>query len=80
MTPSPVVAPGRDGGRAVETNVDHEIGNDAWAGEDAAQNSAGSVDDNARHHGYSPALARFAIQPDANMRLAPHGGLLYDAI
>jgi hypothetical protein len=79
MTPSPVVAPSRDGGRAVETNVDHEIGNDAWVGV-AARNAAGSVDGKARNHGYSPALSRFAVQSDADMRLAPHGDLLYDAI
>jgi hypothetical protein len=27
-----------------------------------------------------PAQSRFAVQCDANMRLAPHGNLLYDVI
>src|SRR4051812_33698996 len=67
MTPSPVVGPDRDGGRAVETNVGHKIGDDARV---RVGDAAGSVDGKARNHGDSPALSRFAVQCDANMRLA----------
>jgi hypothetical protein len=49
MTPSPVVAPDRSGGRIVETNVAHKMGDDARV-DDAARNAAGLVDDNARSH------------------------------
>jgi hypothetical protein len=81
MTPSPVVGPDRKGGRTVETNVDHEIGDDAWVRvDDTGRNAEGSVDGKARNHGDSPALSRLAVQCDANMRLAPHGDLLYDVI
>jgi hypothetical protein len=52
MTSSPVVGPDRNGGRAVETNVGHKIGDDARVRvDDAVRNAAGFVDDNARSHG-----------------------------
>jgi hypothetical protein len=81
MTPSPVVAPDRIGGRAVETNVSHKIGDNARVRVDeAARNAAGFVDGKTRSHGNSPCASRFGVQCDANMKLAPHGDLLYDVI
>jgi hypothetical protein len=62
MTSSPVVGPDRNGGRAVETNVGHKIGDDARVrADDAVRNAAGFVDDKARSHGNSPLRNRASL-------------------
>jgi len=66
MTPSPVVGPDRNGGRAVEANVGHKIGDDARVGvDDAVRNAAGFIDGTTRSHSNSPcpAQSRFDVMP-----------------